>query len=74
MKKSVDNKGRQLSEAGKVRKVVETDKRMHFVVEGETEEHTVIFNKIKGQWSCDCRYSTLQKKECSHIIAARLKA
>lgn len=66
-------KAKQLFERGKVKKEVETDKRIHFKVFGETEEHSVVFDKQKSRWSCDCRYSSLQKKECSHIIAARMK-
>lgn len=65
-------KAKQLFERGKVKKEVETDKRIHFKVFGETEEHSVVFDKQKNRWSCDCRYSSLQKKECSHIIAARM--
>lgn len=67
-------KAKQLFERGKVKKEVETDKRIHFKVFGETEEHSVVFDKQKNRWSCDCRYSSLQKKECSHIIAARMKS
>ena len=66
-------KARQLITAGNVTKTVETDKRIHFAVIGETEIHSVIFDKGKKRFSCDCRFFALQEKECSHIIACGLK-
>ncbi len=70
--KEIEEKGLKIFKEGKVRKDVETDKRIHFVVQGKMEEHSVIFDKVRKNFSCDCRYSTLQKKECSHIVAAKL--
>lgn len=61
-----------LFEEGKVIKEVETDKRIHFKVVGESETHSVIFDKNKREWTCDCKWSTLQKKECSHIVGAKI--
>lgn len=72
MEQSVSEKGKKLFEEGKVKKEVETEKRIHFKVSGETEEHSVIFDKQKMKWLCDCRYSVLRQKECSHIVAAKL--
>lgn len=66
-------KARKLVSEGRIEKEIATDKRIHFKVLGETEEHSVVFNRQKNTWSCDCRYSSLQKKECSHIIAAKMK-
>lgn len=68
-----EDKGRKLFEEGKVRKEIDTLKRTHFKVQGETDEHSVVFDKEKNTWSCDCRYSALLNKECSHIIAAKLE-
>lgn len=68
----VQKKGLELFEAGKVKKEIETGKRIHFKVFGETEEHSVIFDKEKNQFACDCKYFVLKQKECSHIYAAKL--
>ncbi|MBI2084598.1 MAG: hypothetical protein HYT70_03230 [Candidatus Aenigmarchaeota archaeon] len=65
----VIQKANLLVERGKVRKDVETDKRIHFTVEGESETHSVIFEKGKGEWKCDCKFSSLHQKRCSHILA-----
>ena len=70
--KKIEKKGSELFKTGKVKKEVETDKRIHFKVQGETEVHSVIFDKEKNEFSCDCKYSTLKGKECSHILAAKL--
>ena len=67
-----ENKARQLLENKRVKKTVETDKRTHFNVIGDTETHAVIFDKTQKKFSCDCRYFSLRQEECSHIIACRL--
>lgn len=69
---SLSEKASRLVAEGKVRKEVDTDRRAHYAVEGETETHSVIFDKAKNKWSCECRFSALLRKECSHIIACRL--
>lgn len=74
MKPKSEDKARKMLEEGRVVREVETDKRTHFRVLGETEEHSVIFDKRKGEWTCDCRYSALTNRECSHIMAAKMKA
>lgn len=66
-------KAERLVTEGRVRKEMETKNRIHFSVQGDTEMHSVIFDSRKGKWSCDCRYSALTNKECSHIIAAKMK-
>ena len=71
MSSIVDSKAEKLIMENKVRKEVETDKRAHFSVQGESGEHSVIFDKAKGEWSCDCSYNTLKGKTCSHIVASR---
>lgn len=72
--KSIEKKARQLFEEGKIIKDFETDKRVHFKVMGTEEIHSVIFKKDVDEWQCDCKYSTLKGKECSHILACRLMA
>lgn len=71
--KGKSEKAQQLIKAGNVSKTVETEKRIHFNVIGETEIHSVIFDKEKKKFNCDCRFFALQEKDCSHIIACRLK-
>ncbi len=71
--RSKESKAVELLKEKKIEKDVETDKRIHFTVVGETEIHSVIFDKGKKRFSCDCRFFALQEKECSHIIACRLK-
>jgi hypothetical protein len=71
--KEVKEKALRLFKEKKVRKEVETEKRIHFKVEGETDVHSVIYDKQKNEWSCDCPFSTLKEKYCSHILACMLK-
>lgn len=67
----VKSKAENLLKEGKVKKEIETEKRIHFKVIGETETHSVIFEKEKGKWECDCAYSTLKEGICSHIVASK---
>lgn len=69
--REIEEKGLQLFKEGKAIKEVETDKRIHFRVMGETENHSVIFDKERNKWKCDCSWNTLKKKECSHILACQ---
>ncbi len=69
---SLVKKARKLLSEGKVNRILETERRIHFKVIGQTETHSVIFDKEKNSWSCDCKFSTLSEKNCSHIIAAKL--
>lgn len=64
-------KGYWLFKEGKVKKDVETDKRIYFLVYGD-KEHSVIFDKKKGNFTCDCEYFSLKLTECSHIYAVKL--
>ena len=64
-------KGQMLFEQGKVKKELETDKRIHLKVQGETDTHSVIIDKEKNKFNCDCKYFTLKGKDCSHILAAK---
>ncbi len=69
----IQAKGEILLRDGKVKKVLGTERRIYFEVNGESDVHSVIFDKGKNKWKCDCRYFTLNQKECSHIVAASLK-
>jgi hypothetical protein len=71
--KQIMKKGELLFKTGKVKKEIETEKRIHFRVIGETEVHDVFFDKQKNVFECDCRYFSLNQRECSHIYAAKLK-
>lgn len=71
--KEIREKGLLLVKLGKVKKEIEAEKRIYFKVFGETETHSVIFDKEKKEWKCDCPYFTLHQKICSHIFAANLK-
>ncbi len=71
--KSKEDKAAKLLGEKKIEKNVETDKRIHFTVIGDTEAHSVIFDKEKKRFSCDCKFFALQEKECSHILACKLK-
>jgi hypothetical protein len=64
-------KGFWLFKEGKVRKDIETSKRIYFVVSSD-EEHSVIFDKVKKSYTCDCEYFSLKFKDCSHIYAVKL--
>ena len=65
------SKAEKLVQENKVKREVENEKRAHFAVEGETEVHSVIFDKLKNEWTCDCSYNTLKGKTCSHIMASQ---
>lgn len=70
--KEVEMKAKKLLREGKIKKEIETERRIHFKVQGETEEHSVIFDKIEKKFLCDCPYFTLKEKYCSHIEAVKL--
>lgn len=65
--KDVGKKAMNLFKSNRVRLDLETDKRMHFKVQGDSEEHSVIFDKEKNAWQCSCKFSTLKDSLCSHI-------
>ena len=70
-RKEVEKKGRHLFFTGKVKLDLETKKRIFFTVLSN-EKHSVIYDKEKKKWECDCKYFSLKGKECSHIIACKL--
>ena len=66
-------KGKILLEFGKVQKDIDTEKRTYYVVEGDSESHSVIYEKGKKEFKCDCKFNSLHHRRCSHIIACVLK-
>ena len=68
----VKRKGARLFAEGRVRKEMDTDRRAYFEVQGETEQHSVVFDKTRNEWSCDCKFSSMKNRECSHIYACKL--
>ena len=74
MKKAsdVEKKAIQILKEGRVKLDLETDKRTHFKVKGDSEEHSVIFDKEKNNFLCDCKYGSLKEGYCSHIESSIL--
>ena len=70
--KRTERKGYWIFKEGKVKKDIETDKRIHFLVKSKEKDHFVIFDKIKNEFSCDCEFYSLHLKPCSHIIASQM--
>ena len=66
-------KGRELSDSGKVKKDIDSERRTYFTVEGDTQNHSVIFEKGKKEWKCDCKYQSLHNRNCSHVLACMIK-
>ena len=64
-------KGYWLFKNGKVKKEIDTDKRIYFKVKGKTNEYSVIFDKNKNEFKCDCQFFSLKFTDCSHIIACK---
>lgn len=69
--KEVKEKAYSLLNKNKVTKELETEKRIHFKVISR-ETHSVIFDKEKNTWECDCRFFALRQRGCSHILASNL--
>ena len=65
-------KGYWLFKNGKVKKEIDSQKRLHFTVFNDEENHQVIYDKTRNSWSCDCKFYALKLKDCSHIIACKL--
>lgn len=68
----VKRKAAKLFAGGRVRKQMDTDRRAYFEVRGETEKHSVVFDKTRNAWSCDCKFSSMMDRECSHIAACKM--
>lgn len=71
-RKLIEKKGFWLFKSGRVKLDFETEKRIYFTVKGETETHSVIFDKTTKKFSCDCKWFSLKENECSHIFAVKL--
>jgi hypothetical protein len=67
-----ERKGYWIFKEGKVKKDIETDKRIHFLVKSKEKDHFVIFDKIKNEFSCDCEFFSLHLRPCSHILASQM--
>lgn len=65
-------KGYWIFKDGKVIKDIENQKRIYFIVKGDQKNHSVIFDKTKGTYTCDCEFFSLKLKHCSHIYAVKL--
>ncbi|MBI4009919.1 MAG: hypothetical protein HY361_01860 [Candidatus Aenigmarchaeota archaeon] len=70
--KAIEKKALQIFKDGRVKLDLETDKRMHFKVKGDSEEHSVIFDKEKNNFLCDCKFGSLKELYCSHIESSVL--
>lgn len=70
--KKTERKGYWLFKENKVKVELETDKRIHFTVKSDSDNHSVIFDKKKDEWICDCNYWSLKFQSCSHIRASQL--
>ncbi len=64
-----ERKGYWFFKEGKILRETDTDKRTHFSINGDNDKYSVIYDKIKKQWSCDCQFFSLKLKKCSHVIA-----
>ncbi len=69
---SILEKGKKLVEEKRVIRDVENEKRTHFKVLGDSEEHIVIYNKLENMYECDCSWNTLKHKECSHVVSCKI--
>ncbi len=68
----VRKKGSRLFMLGRVRLELDAGRRVYFKVKGDEEEHSVVYDRERNEWSCDCKYWVLHFKWCSHIYAAYL--
>lgn len=39
---------------------------------GAKRKYSVMYNKPKDLWSCTCKWSSLKKTHCAHILAVHL--
>lgn len=70
--RKTERKGYWFFRQGKVKKDLETDKRIHFSVKSNDKEYFVIYDKVKNEFTCDCCYFSLHQKSCSHILASEM--
>ncbi len=64
-------KARRILREGKIKIDFETETKIYFKVFSK-EEHSVIYDKIKKSFNCDCKWFSLKARECSHILAAKM--
>jgi hypothetical protein len=69
--KELEKKARKLFREGRVRLDFESEKRIYFTVYSR-DVHSVIFDKEKNEFKCDCKYFSVKQRECSHIKACKL--
>jgi hypothetical protein len=69
--KEIEKKARKLFREGRARLDFESEKRIYFTVYSR-EVHSVIFDKEKNEFKCDCKYFSVKQRECSHIKACKL--
>jgi predicted nucleic acid-binding OB-fold protein len=69
--KEIEKKARKLFIEGRVRLDFESEKRIYFTVYSR-EVHSVIYDKEKNEFKCDCKYFSVKQRECSHIKACKL--
>ena len=65
-----------LSKEGKVKKDLENDKRIFFTVETKNGEKSIIFDKKKEKWSCDCQFFSIfrtQSTLCQTVFLAQCR-
>ena len=63
-------KAKALADSGKVEFKGLIGSSLYFIVHSN-EDHQVIFRVINHKWLCDCKYSALYEKDCSHILACK---
>jgi hypothetical protein len=67
----IEKKAKKIFREGRVRLDFKSEKRIYFTVYSR-EIHSVIFDKEKNEFKCDCKYFSVKQKECSHIKACKL--
>ncbi len=63
-------KAKALADSGKVGFKGLIGSSLYFTVHSN-EDHQVLFRIMGGKWLCDCRYSALHERDCSHILACK---
>lgn len=64
-------KAKQLLNEGRVKLRYSAPGFFLFVVNGETDDHEVMYRE--GKWFCDCEWNSIHPESpCSHILAAWL--
>lgn len=57
----------------KSKRIKEVETGIIYEVIGDTEVHTVIFNKFNDEVTCDCKYYNIHREDCSHILNVKEK-